>query len=138
MPAKDAYHEVVRIALEVDDWQITHDPYKVMLGRRKGFIDLGAEKLLAAEKGEQRIAVEVKSFLRPSALDEFEDALGQFLLYKVALETTDPTRLLLLAVPNGIYVDFFDDPFFRNILTRFGVPLLVFDEQQKIIVKWIN
>ncbi len=138
MPAKDAYHQTVRTALEADGWRITHDPYKVMLGRRKGFIDLAAEKLLAAEKDEQRIAVEIKSFLSPSALDEFEDALGQFLLYKVALETTDPSRLLLLAVPNGVYTDFFDDPFFRTVLSRFGVPLLVFDEQQNTIVQWIN
>ena len=50
MPAKDAYHDVVRTALEKENWQITHDPYKVVLGRRKGFIDLAAEKLVAAEK----------------------------------------------------------------------------------------
>jgi hypothetical protein len=47
--AKDKYHAHVRSALENDGWTITHDPYKVMIGRRRGYIDLGAE-LIAAEK----------------------------------------------------------------------------------------
>jgi hypothetical protein len=28
MPARDYYHEVVRIALQKDGWRITHDPYQ--------------------------------------------------------------------------------------------------------------
>ncbi len=43
------------------------------------YIDLGAEKLLAAEKNGHKIAVEIKSFLGSSALSEFHLALGQFL-----------------------------------------------------------
>ncbi|MEG4809767.1 element excision factor XisH family protein [Microcoleus sp. F8-D3] len=27
MSAKDVFHEVVKIALQKDGWQITHDPY---------------------------------------------------------------------------------------------------------------
>ncbi|GAB3497840.1 hypothetical protein GCM10027341_18550 [Spirosoma knui] len=62
MPAKDVYHQVVRTALEKDSWQITHDPLRVVLGRRKGYVDLGAEKLIAAQRGMQKIAVEIKNF----------------------------------------------------------------------------
>jgi hypothetical protein len=36
------------------------------LGRRDLLVDLGAEKLLAAEKNNDRIAVEVKSFIGPA------------------------------------------------------------------------
>jgi XisH protein len=46
-------------------------------------IDLGAEKLIAAEKDNQKIAVEIKSFLRTSKITDFYNALGQFLPYKV-------------------------------------------------------
>lgn len=63
MPAKDVYHSVVRLALEKDSWTITHDPLKLVLGRKKGYVDLGAEKVLAAQRGMRRIAVEIKSFL---------------------------------------------------------------------------
>ncbi|HMQ50217.1 MAG TPA: element excision factor XisH family protein [Saprospiraceae bacterium] len=63
--AKGKYHHIVREALESDGWVITHDPFKIMVGRRKGYIDLGAE-LIAAEKKELKIAVEIKSFLGAS------------------------------------------------------------------------
>ena len=33
--AKDKYHELVKQALENDGWLITHDPYKIMLGKRR-------------------------------------------------------------------------------------------------------
>ncbi len=72
MPARDAYHQIVRTALEKESWQITHDPLRLVLGRRKGYVDLVAEKLLAAQRGTRKIAVEIKSFLGASTLDELE------------------------------------------------------------------
>ena len=57
MPAKDAFHEVVKIALQKDGWQITHDPYTLQAGTLELYIDLGAEKVVAAEKDGQKIAV---------------------------------------------------------------------------------
>jgi XisH protein len=41
--ARDKFHYEVRTALEKEGWIITHDPYKVMIGRRRGYIDLVAE-----------------------------------------------------------------------------------------------
>lgn len=69
---RDKYHEHVREALEKEGWIITHDPYFLRIGRRKIFVDLGAERtLLAAERGSEKIAIEVKSFSGNSELDEF-------------------------------------------------------------------
>lgn len=138
MPAKDKYHDIVRTALEKESWQITHDPYRVLLGRKKGYIDLAAEQVVAAERAGQKIAVEIKSFLGVSGLDEFEDALGQFLIYQVALEDHEPDRMLYLAIPLLFYNDFFDDLFFRKILERFNVPVVVYDEKKQIISQWIS
>jgi XisH protein len=60
--AKDKYHEQVKAALINDGWTITHDPLTIAIGRRKGFIDLGAEKtIIAAERDEEKIAVEVRA-----------------------------------------------------------------------------
>lgn len=109
-----------------------------MLGRRKGYIDLAAEKLLAAQKENEKIAVEIKSFLGTSGVDQFEDALGQFLLYKLALETAAPDHRLYLAIPIGFYDSFFDDSFFVNALKRYGVDVVVFDEEQQLITQWIK
>jgi hypothetical protein len=36
--AKDIYHEQVKNALINEGWTITHDPFKIMLGKRRGYI----------------------------------------------------------------------------------------------------
>ena len=60
MSAKDKFHELVIIALEKEGWMITHDPYHIDLGFVDLYIDLGAERLLAAIKESEKIAVEIK------------------------------------------------------------------------------
>ena len=67
--AKDFYHDNVRIALEKDGWLVTHDPYRVKIEEVGYEIDFGAEPLIAAEKEEITIAVEVKSFIGPSTIN---------------------------------------------------------------------
>ena len=89
MDAKDVYHDAVRDALQKEQWKITHDPLYLAVGGVEMYIDLGAEPLLAAEKDDEKIAVEVKSFLQPSTISEFHTAVGQFLNYRRALRTTD-------------------------------------------------
>ena len=67
------------------------------------YIDLAAERLIAAEKGNERIAIEVKSFLGPSLVADFHTALGQFLNYRLILDGKDPDRVLYLAVPKPTF-----------------------------------
>ncbi|MGB7518966.1 MAG: element excision factor XisH family protein, partial [Spirulinaceae cyanobacterium] len=70
MPAKDIYHHQVRNALIKDGWTITDDPLILSIGKRDLFVDLGAEKVIAAEKKNQKIAVEVKSFIGKSQVND--------------------------------------------------------------------
>ena len=79
--AKDIYHDIVKTALEKDAWRITDDPLTLRVGRRDLFIDLGAEKLFAAEREGKKIAVEIKSFVSQSPVKDLENALGQYMLY---------------------------------------------------------
>jgi hypothetical protein len=62
MAAKDFYHDKLKNALIKDGWLITHDPYIIDIPemRPRQEIDLGAEKIIAAERGADKIAVEVK------------------------------------------------------------------------------
>lgn len=62
MPALDSLHGVVKNALVKDGWTVTHDPLTLRLDGLKLFVDLGAERVLAAEKGARRIVVEIKTF----------------------------------------------------------------------------
>jgi hypothetical protein len=84
MAAKDIYHETFVRALEKDGWRITHDPLTLSVGKTDLLIDLGAERILAAERDTERIAVEVKSFLKPSPVQDLKEAIGQYILYQGA------------------------------------------------------
>jgi hypothetical protein len=85
MPARDIAHQSVKQALIRDGWTITDDPLFIQYETVEVFIDLGAEKLIAAEKDGLYIAVEIKSFITPSIISEFHTALGQFLNYHYLL-----------------------------------------------------
>lgn len=136
MPARDFYHDVVKLALIADGWTITHDPLVLQWGSKDLFVDLGAERLLAADKGDQKIAVEVKSFSGPSEIDDLEKALGQFILYHDILEEREPERRLYLAIPKEIHDDLFQEPVGQLLLKRERVRLLVFDSEAEVIVQW--
>ncbi|AVH73133.1 XisH family protein [Nostoc sp. 'Lobaria pulmonaria (5183) cyanobiont'] len=138
MSARDRFHQLVRIALEKAEWVITHDPYHIDLGFVDFYIDLGAELLLAATKDEEKIAVEIKTFLAPSTISEFHTAIGQFINYRIALEDDDPKRRLYLAVPLDVYKRFFRYPFIQTVIVRNQIPLLVYDTEKQEIAEWIS
>ncbi len=124
--------------VEKQGWVITHDPYHIDLGFVDFYIDLGAELLLAATKDEEKIAVEIKTFLAPSTISEFHTAIGQFINYRIALEDDDPERRLYLAVPLDVYKRFFRYPFIQTVIVRNKIPLLVYDTEKQEIAEWIS
>lgn len=137
MPAKDTFHYIVRSALEKDGWCITHDPLYLRVSPTIGlYIDIGAEKLLAAEREGRKIAVEIKSFLALSSLSEFHLALGQFLNYRLALEELESDRELYLAISADAYQEFFSDSFIQKSIARYQLKLLIFHSQKEVIIEW--
>ncbi len=136
MPAKDLYHDAVKSALIQDGWTITDDPLTLKIGVRNLAIDLGAEKLLAAERGPDKIAVEVKSFIGPSLLSELEKAWGQFFLYARTLARQEPERNLYLAVNNTTFETLFQEEAGQILLQEPGFRLLVVDVDRQEIVLW--
>ena len=67
-------------------WRITHDPLTFTINDIPMHIDLGAERLITAERDNEKIAVEVKSFLRDSAISEFHTALGNLSTIVICLK----------------------------------------------------
>ncbi|NBC09751.1 MAG: fatty-acid oxidation protein subunit alpha [Bacteroidetes bacterium] len=138
MSAKDKYHEDVRIALQKANWIITHDPYFLRLEGVNFPVDLGAEKMLAAEKANQKILVEVKSFISESIPNEFHTALGQYLDYETGLEEYDPQRELFLAVPKTAFNKIKEIPILMTVLRKYKVNIIVFDPFEKTLQQWIK
>lgn len=138
MPARDAIHDALVAALIKDGWTITHDPYFVKVGRKKGFVDLAANKIIAATKEDKKIAVEGKGFAGASELTEFEKALGQYNLYLWAIKEKEPDRTLFLAMPDDFYRDFMEDPFFQKIIQVYSLRIIIFNVVKEKIISWIN
>ena len=138
MPAKDLLHDCVKNALIKDGWTITDDPYRLRYKGRKLYVDLGAERILAAEKDNQKIAVEIKSFVGASEMNDLENALGQFIFYRAILNENEPNRELFLAVPDEVFKTLFEKEFYElltknNLAKVFGV-----NEEKEEIIGWIK
>lgn len=138
MPAKDIFHDKVKRGLEKEGWTITHDPLPIAAGDVGMSIDLGAEKLIAAEKEGEKIAVEIKSFLGKSAIYDFHLALGQFINYRLALKEKGSPRVLYLAIPLITYRDFFSRQFIQTAIEYNQINLLVYNPDKEVIVEWKN
>ena len=137
--AKDRFHDVVKTALLKDGWTITHDPLKVKAGGISVEIDLGAEHLLAADRNDEKIAVEIKSFLvTGSAISQFHLALGQFINYRAALrlDEDEDDRILYLAIPDLTYNGFFNLELPALMLEENDIKLIVYNIEMEEIVQW--
>jgi len=136
MPARDHLHEHVRKALVSDRWTITHDPLRLRWGKKDVYVDLGAERFVGAQKGEIRIAVEIKSFAGPSPVDTLEKALGQFTLHHDLLAELEPDRALYLAVSDTTFTDIFEEGMGQLLLANGRLKLLVFTTDNEVIQRW--
>lgn len=137
MSARDLFHDIVKTALQKEDWQITHDPYALSTDSFDLAIDLGAEKIIAAQRNATKIAVEIKSFLGPSKITEFYGALGQFIAYRTALHRQDPERVLYLAAPESLFDKLFATAFIQELIRENTIYLITYNVDEESIVQWI-
>jgi hypothetical protein len=138
MAAKDIIHAAVRRALTQDGWTITHDPLVLEYEDRRVFVDLGAERIIGAERNGDQIAVEVKSFLGPSFMTEFERAIGQYVLYHSFLQMTQPGRKLYIGVSDLAYQTLESSLALQMTLRVNEIALVVIDLAREEIVQWIS
>lgn len=138
MSTRDIFHDAVRRGLEKDQWRISNDPLELRWEEIRVKIDLAAERLIAAERGEEKIAVEIKSFVSPSPISDFHTALGQFLTYRIMLKAKDPDRKLYLAVPKEAYNTFFQSQLAQVAIEQHDLKIIVYNPTSEEIVKWIS
>ncbi|GIK56890.1 MAG: XisH protein [Chloroflexi bacterium] len=138
MAAKDLIHDAVKNTLVKDGWTITHDPYPI---RYKGLTvsaDLGAERTIAAERAGEKIVVEIKSFITPSLIQDFEEALGQYNLYFALLQKTQSEHVLYLALSEGAYRRIIKREALQAVIEMFQIKLLVVNTIEEEIVIWTS
>jgi hypothetical protein len=63
---------------------------------------------------------------------------GTVEVYLTILEQTEPGRRLYLAVPSVVYESLLTERFGQLIVTKLGLRLIVFDDEQKRVIQWIE
>ena len=146
MPQRDAIHNIIRQALIKEGWEITDDPYVISYGERFLFIDLAARldvlngiagRFIGARRGSSRIAVEIKEFRGNSAIADLEQAIGQYVLYRLLLEQVDSERELYLAVADTTFDGIFSEPIGELVMRGLPMKLLIVDVEAVEVKRWI-
>jgi hypothetical protein len=137
MPKKDKFHETVKIALEKEQWHITNDPLFVPTkGGANFFIDLGAERIIGAEKNGETIAVEIKSFGGSSPMYTFYEILGQFLIYKMALQEQAKLWDLFIAISDIGFKKLDDSPIFSKAMQAYQLKFIIIHPSSQSVIEW--
>ena len=137
MSALDRYHETVRHALSKDGWTITHDPLTLEFGERRLYADFGAERLMGAERGTEKIAVEIKTFRSPYPIADLEQAIGQYSLYEDILQILEAERTLFLAIPEEAFAQIFSEQVGQIALKNRIKRAFVFSPTTEEINQWL-
>lgn len=138
MPRLDSIHYAVKHALIKSGWSVTDDPYVIQYRRTTLYADLGVERTIAVQRGEQKLVVEVKSFIGASKIQDLKEALGQYDIYRYLLEETAPDRKLYIAISQTAYKAFFVQDIAQLILGKHQLPVIIVDTEMEEIIKWIN
>ena len=91
-----------------------------------------------AERGSERIAVEITSFVADSPVRDLQEAVGQFVVYRALLSLAEPDRLLFLGVSTRVYDSVLSEPLGQLVVDEVRLRVLVFDPHQQRVVQWIN
>jgi hypothetical protein len=134
--ADDKIKPAVVAALVKKGWTITDDPLTIEYEELYVFVDLGGERMIAAERGAERIAVEIKSFPTRSFVADLHPAVGQYAVYRTLLQQEDPGRRLYLAVTSEVDELLLRGAAVRLIFTTLKIPIFVVDMGAEEVVSW--
>jgi len=137
IPSKDKFHDVVKHSLQKEGWTITAHPLYLEVGGVDMYVDLAAEQVIAAERDGRQIAVEIKSFIGPSEIEDLKNALGQFILYRTVMLNTEPDRELYLAIRQVTFLELFEEPIGKLLIESEHIQLIVFNPLAEEIIRWI-
>ncbi|OQY48676.1 MAG: hypothetical protein B6242_01710 [Anaerolineaceae bacterium 4572_78] len=136
--AKDIIHNAVKNALVKDCWTITHEQYTIFYEGERVYSDLAAERMLVAEKGIEKIIVEVKSFIGLSIIQDFKIAIGQYTMYYDILDESSSEYQLYIAISDIAYKNIMNRKIAQLVLRRHHIPFIIVDIEKEMIIQWIK
>ena len=94
--------------------------------------------MLIAEKENQKIAIEIKSFVGTSEVEDLKNALGQYVLYEKIIKRQLLDRTLYLAIREATYNNLFRQEIGQILLEEKTLKLIIFNPEKEVITQWIN
>jgi len=128
--ADDKMPPNVKEALRKDGWTLEDTALCIRSDSYYYLIDL------EARKNDQKILIEVKSWLSTSFNPDWFMAVGQYISYQEAIAVEELDYKLYLAVPEDVYVEKFGNQFMQDLITKNSINLLIFDRNSNTVVTW--
>ncbi|NJO43017.1 MAG: hypothetical protein HC769_16660 [Cyanobacteria bacterium CRU_2_1] len=69
---------------------------------------------------------------------QFSNPFDQMIPNRLALELSDPDRILYLAVPVAVHEAFFQREFLQISVERYQIHRIIYDPVKEVIVQWIS
>lgn len=136
MPAKDYHHDIVLNALIKAGWTILKEQEYLSIGtssetHRRLYIDIKAQSEIG-----QVVLIEVKALDR-SPVHQLMILLGQYLVYRAALDYLGIDMPLYVALPETDYQAMVQHDLGREIMRTYAIPFVIYDPQREVIREWI-
>ncbi len=82
--------------------------------------------------------MEIKTFAGASKTAALEQAIGQYVLYRMALRRLEPERELYIAAPQAVVTSWFEArELWKAFLTDEGGRLIGYDPDEETIQQWL-
>jgi hypothetical protein len=139
MPAKDEQHDRVIRCFAKAGWSVAKEHVSLAVGShpedlRRLYIDLAVRSQQA-----EIILIEIKSLDR-SPVHQFMQLVGQYLVYRTALDYLGDDTPLYVALSDSDYRMMFEHPLGQRLVNqtlRRPIPIVLYDPIQEVIIRWI-
>ncbi len=137
MPNKDLNHDIVVRALIKAGWKILDEQHYLSIGtssldRRRLFIDIKAQH----QTQQIVVLIEVKN-MSHSLVHELMEIIGQYVVYRAALDYLDDKTPLYIAIPEEAYKKIILHPLGRQSVENIKIQIMLYNSQKEEIIRWI-
>lgn len=139
MPADDTNHNAVIRSLTKAGWSIIKEHYSLAIGEHKDDIRRLYIDILAKSQFAQIVLIEVKA-LEPSPVHQFMRLVGQYVVYRSALDYLQIDTLLYVAISEKDYEIIVKHPLGERVMKytlKNPIPFVTYDSITEEITRWI-
>lgn len=139
MPAKDRNHQAVIRSLNKAGWSVIQEHYSLAVGEttddlRRLYIDLAVQS-----QTQQLVLIEIK-LLDQSPVHQFMMLVGQYLVYRSALDYLGHETPLYVALSETDYKTIVEHPLGQQVMQntlQAPIPIIIYSEVKEEILRWI-